>query len=63
VVELFVTALALGLAGIDPAELLLALGSLAAGARERTVLTFTGIVVAGTALLGTVLTLTLGQPL
>jgi hypothetical protein len=63
VAELFVTALALGLAGIDPAGLLLALGSLAAGARERTVLIFTAIVVAGTALLGTVLTLTLGQQL
>jgi len=63
VIELLVTALALGLAGIDPAGLLLALGSLAAGARERTVLVFTAIVVAGTALLGTVLTLTLGQQL
>ena len=62
-IELLVTALALGLAGIDPAGLLLALGSLAAGARERTVLVFTAIVVAGTALLGTVLTLTLGQQL
>ena len=61
--ELFVTALALGLAGIDPAGLLLALGSLAAGARERTVLIFTAIVVAGTALLGTVLTVTLGRQL
>lgn len=61
--ELIVTALALGLAGIDPAGVLLALGSLAAGARERTVLVFTAIVVAGTALLGTVLTLTLGQRL
>jgi hypothetical protein len=63
VFELFVTALALGLAGIDPAGLLLALGSLAAGARERTVLVFTAIVIVGTALLGTVLTLTLGQQL
>jgi hypothetical protein len=60
---LFVTALALGLAGIDPSGLLVALGSLAAGARERTVLVFTGTVVVGTALLGTVLTLTLGQRL
>lgn len=61
--ELLVTALTLGLAGIDPAGLLLALGSLAAGARERTVLIFTATVLAGTALLGTVLTLTLGQQL
>ncbi|UFN45437.1 hypothetical protein [Nocardioides okcheonensis] len=60
---LFVTALALGTAGIDPAGVLLALGSLAAGARERTVLVFTAIVVAGTALLGTILTMTLGQQL
>ena len=44
---LFVAALALGIAGIDPAGLLLALGSLAAGARERTVLIFTAIVVGG----------------
>ena len=61
--ELFGTALALGLAGIDPAGLLLALGSLAAGARERTVLVFAIVVVAGTAVLGTVLTLTFGQQL
>lgn len=61
--ELFVTAVALGVAGIDPAGLLLALGALAAGARERTVLIFTAIVLAGTALLGTVLTLALGQQL
>lgn len=60
---LFLTALTLGLAGIDPAGVLLALGSLAAGARERTVLIFTAIVIVGTALLGTILTLTLGQQL
>jgi hypothetical protein len=60
---LFVTALTLGLAGIDPAGLLLASGSLAAGARERTVLLFTAIVILGTALLGTILTLALGQQL
>jgi hypothetical protein len=63
VFELFLTAVALGLAGVDPAGLLLALGSLAAGARERTVLVFTATVVAGTALLGTALTLTAGQQL
>lgn len=61
--EVVVAAVGLGLAGIDPAGLLLALGSLAAGARERTVLLFTAIVVAGTALLGTVLTLGLGRQL
>lgn len=61
--ELFVAALALGLAGIDPAGLVLALASLAAGARERTVVAFAAIVVGGTALLGTVLTLTVGQRL
>ncbi len=62
-IELLVAALALGLAGIDPAGLLIALGALAAGTRERTVLAFTAIVVGGTALLGTVLTLTLGRQL
>lgn len=61
--ELFVTAVVLGVAGIDPAGLLLALGALAAGARERTVLIFTAIVIAGTAILGTFLTLTVGQRL
>ncbi|MEV7429011.1 hypothetical protein AB0N29_05275 [Nocardioides sp. NPDC092400] len=62
-VELLVTALTLGLAGIDPAGLLLALGALAAGARERTVLAFAAVVVLGTALLGTVLTVAVGQHL
>lgn len=61
--ELLVAALALGLAGIDPAGLLVALGALAAGARERTVLVFTAIVIVGTALLGTALSLTLGRRL
>jgi hypothetical protein len=63
VIELLVAALALGLAGVDPAGLLIALGALAAGARERTVLAFTTIVVVGTALLGTALSLTLGRRL
>lgn len=62
-IELLAAALALGLAGIDPAGLLIALGALAAGTRERTVLAFTAVVVVGTALLGTVLTLTLGRQL
>ncbi len=61
--ELLVAALALGLAGIDPAGLLIALGALAAGARERTVLAFTTVVLVGTALLGTALSLTLGRQL
>lgn len=61
--ELLLTALGLGLAGVDPTGLLLALSALAAGARERAVLVFTATVVAGTTLLGAVLTLTVGQQL
>ena len=61
--ELVFASLALGLAGIDPAGLVIALGALAAGARERTVIGFALIVVLGTALLGTALTLTVGLQL
>lgn len=61
--ELLLTALGLGLAGIDPAGLLLALAALTAGTRERTVLAFTATVVVGTALLGSLLSLTVGQQL
>lgn len=61
--ELAVTAFALGLAGVDPAGLVIALGALAGGARERSVIGFALVVVVGTALLGTVLTLTVGQRL
>lgn len=62
-IDLVPPSLALGLAGIDPAGLLIALSALAAGARDRLVLWFALIVVVGTALLGTVLTLTVGQQL
>lgn len=62
-IELVLTSLALGLAGVDPAGLVIALSALAAGARERAVFGFTLIVIVGTALLGTALTLTVGQQL
>lgn len=62
-VDLIAAALGLGLAGIDPTGLLIGLGALAAGALGRTVLVFTTIVVAGTAVLGTVLSLTIARQL
>ena len=61
--DLVPPSLALGLAGIDPAGLVIALSALAAGARDRFVLWFALIVIVGTALLGTLLTLTIGQRL
>ena len=60
-IELALAAFALGLAGIDPAGLVIAMTALGAGARERTVVAFALIVIVGTALLGTALTLTVGQ--
>lgn len=62
-IELALTSLGLGLAGVDPAGLVVALGALAAGTRERLVIAFALIAVVGTALLGIGLTLTLGQQL
>ena len=62
-IDLVPPSLALGLAGIDPAGLVIALSALAAGARDRFVLWFALIVIVGTALLGTLLTLTIGQRL
>lgn len=62
-IELVLTSVALGLAGVDPAGLVIALSALAAGARERVVVGFTLVVVLGTALLGTALTLTVGHQL
>lgn len=62
-IELALTSLGLGLAGVDPAGLVVALGALAAGTRERVVVAFALMVILGTALLGTVLTLTVGQQL
>jgi hypothetical protein len=61
--SLLVTALGLGLAGIDPAGALIAVAALAAGARERAVLLYGAVVLLGTALLGTVLSLTVGSAL
>lgn len=58
--SLLATAVGLGIAGIDPAGALIAVAALAAGARDRVVLLFGVIVVLGTALLGTALSLTLG---
>lgn len=62
-IELALTSMGLGLAGVDPAGLVVALGALAAGTRERVVIAFALIVIVGTALLGTVLTLTVGEQL
>lgn len=62
-IDLLAPSLALGLAGIDPAGLVIAMSALAAGARDRLVVWFALIVVLGTALLGTLLTLTVGQRL
>lgn len=60
---LLATVLGLGLAGLDPAGALIAVGALSAGARDRAVLLYGAIVLAGTALLGTLLSLTLGARL
>lgn len=62
-VGLLVAALGLGVAGIDPAGALIAVSVLAAGARDRSVVGFAVMAVLGTALLGTVLSLTVGQQL
>lgn len=51
---------AAGLAGFDPATFLIALGALGAGARRRSVLAFTLIVVGGSTVWGLVLTDVLG---
>lgn len=61
--QLLLTAFGLGLAGLDPAGALLAVAALAAGARDRDVLAYGLIVLGGTALLGTLLSLTLGARL
>lgn len=61
--QLLLTALGLGLAGVDPAGALLAVAALAAGARDRDVAVFGGIVLLGTALLGSVVSVTAGSRL
>jgi hypothetical protein len=60
---LLVTVLGLGLAGLDPAGALIAAAALTAGARDRAVLLYGAVVLVGTALFGTVLSLTLGARL
>lgn len=57
------TVLGLGLAGLDPAGALIAAAALTAGAKDRAVLLYGVVVLAGTAVLGTVLSLTLGARL
>lgn len=56
-------ALGLGVAGLDPAGALIAVGALSAGARERNVMVFGLVSILGTAVLGTVLSVTAGQRL
>jgi hypothetical protein len=57
---LLLTALALGLAGLDPAGALVVAGALAAGAREGHVVLFGLVVLVGTVVLGTTLSLSVG---
>jgi hypothetical protein len=59
-IELLLTALGLGLAGLDPSGALFAVGALGAGARERHVVAFGFVTLLGTAAFGTVLSLTVG---
>ena len=59
-IGLVLAALGLGLAGLDPAGGLVAVGVLAAGARRRTVLAFGVVVLGGSATIGVTLSLTLG---
>jgi hypothetical protein len=60
---LLTAAAGLGLAGIDPAGAALAIAALARGASRRSVVSFALAIVFGTALLGTLLALTLGHEL
>ena len=57
---LLLTALALGLAGLDPAGALVVAGALASGARERNVVLFGLVALVGTMVLGTTLSLSVG---
>ncbi|WP_020384994.1 hypothetical protein [Kribbella catacumbae] len=61
--QLLVAALGLGIAGLDPAGALIAVGALSIGARERDVMLYAVVSILGTAVLGTVLSLTVGQQL
>ena len=62
-VAFLLTVLGLSLAGLDPAGALIAVAALAAGAARRTVLVYGLVVLLGTALLGTLLSLTAGRQL
>lgn len=62
-IELLLTALGLGVAGLDPAGALIAVGALGAGARERHVAAYGVVVFFGTVALGTALSLALGPRL
>ncbi len=59
-IELLLTALGLGLAGLDPSGALFAAGALGAGARERHVVAFCLVTFVGTAAFGRALSLTVG---
>lgn len=61
--DVLLAAATLGVAGLDPAGAAIAVGALAAGARERHVLLFSAVVLLGTAAWGTLLSLTLGRRL
>ncbi|QVT81825.1 hypothetical protein ENKNEFLB_04243 [Nocardioides aquaticus] len=63
VLDVMLAAATLGVAGLDPAGAAIAVGALAAGARERHVLLFAAVVLLGTAAWGTLLSLTLGRRL
>lgn len=59
-IELLLTALGLGLAGLDPAGALVAAGALGGGARERHVAAYGLVSLLGTVAFGTALSLILG---
>lgn len=59
-IELILTALGLGVAGLDPAGALIAVGALGGGARERHVIAYGIVAIAGTVLLGTIISLAVG---
>ena len=61
--ELLVAALGLGLAGLDPAGALIAVAALSAGARDRAVALYGILVILGTAVFGSILSLSIGARL
>jgi hypothetical protein len=62
-IELLLTAIGLGIAGLDPIGALVAIGALGSGVRERFVIAYGLIGIVGTAALGTVLSLLVGTRL